>query len=781
MHDLSSKIMSDIILHMKYAKFIPEKQRRENWNEVVTRNKKMHIDKYPHLIDEIENAYKLVYEKKVLPSMRSLQFGGKPIELNPARGYNCSALHVDHPDAFPEIMFLLLSGAGVGFSCQRHHVEKLPMIKSPIVPANNRERKKRFLISDSIEGWADAIKVLMKSYFEGSREIEFDYRDIRPKGARLVTSGGKAPGPQPLKDCIHNIRKVLDRALAERGNHTKLKPIEVHDIVCFIADAVLSGGIRRSACISLFSFDDDEMLSCKFGDWWETNPQRARANNSVVLVRHKINFEDFMKIWKKVEASGSGEPGVFFTNDKDLLVNPCAEISLKTNQFCNLTTIPIVDIKDQADFNERCRAASFIGTLQAGYTDFHYLRDIWRETTEKDGLIGVSMTGVADKNFLKNIDLEQGALIVNDENKRVAKMIGINPASRTTTLKPEGCLDPKTQIRTTDGILSLEEIFKEQGVNIEDYVDITSGEFIPVKKDMYVLDKDNHEKLITQLYVNGISDTYNIEFEDGTTVSCTPWHRFLTENRGWVRADELTDTDEIVRLRKTGATIIKIKTISKGQRKLMVDIEVKDTHSYQLGNGVVTHNTSSLLVGTSSGVHAWYNDYYIRRIRVGKNEAIYTYLSIFNPSILEDDFLKPQAQAVISLPMKAPEGAILRTESALDTLERVKMIHSKWIRKGHRKGSNFNNVSCTINIKPHEWDAVGNWMWENREHYNAISVLPYDNGTYKQAPFEDCTKDQYEKMLQSIQNINLDDVWESDDNTDLQGEVACSGGQCEIK
>lgn len=523
----------------------------------------------------------------------------------------------------------VVHNTGVGFSCQRHHVEKLPMIKSPIVPANNRERKKRFLISDSIEGWADAIKVLMKSYFEGSREIEFDYRDIRPKGARLVTSGGKAPGPQPLKDCVHNIRKVLDRALAERGNHTKLKPIEVHDIVCFIADAVLSGGIRRSACISLFSFDDDEMLSCKFGDWWETNPQRARANNSVVLVRHKINFEDFMKIWKKVEASGSGEPGVFFTNDKDLLVNPCAEISLKTNQFCNLTTIPIVDIKDQADFNERCRAASFIGTLQAGYTDFHYLRDIWRETTEKDGLIGVSMTGVADKNFLKNIDLEQGALIVNDENKRVAKMIGINPASRTTTLKPEG--------------------------------------------------------------------------------------------------------------------------------------------------------TSSLLVGTSSGVHAWYNDYYIRRIRVGKNEAIYTYLSIFNPDILEDDFLKPQAQAVISLPMKAPEGAILRTESALDTLERVKMIHSKWIRKGHRKGSNFNNVSCTINIKPHEWDAVGNWMWENREHYNAISVLPYDNGTYKQAPFEDCTKDQYEKMLQSIQNINLDDVWESDDNTDLQGEVACSGGQCEIK
>ena len=306
--DLSQEILSKITVYMKYAKYIPELKRRETWEELVKRNMDMHIKKYPNLKDEIIINYQLVLEKKVLPSMRSLQFGGKPIEISPNRSFNCCFLPVDDINSFSEIMFLLLGGTGVGFSVQKHDIEKLPDIRKP-----NVNRKRRFLIGDSIEGWSDAIKVLIKSYFgEITSTPEFDYSDIRAKGARLITSGGKAPGPQPLKDCIHNIKKILDNKI----DGEKLSSIEVHDIVCHIADSVLAGGIRRAALISLFSADDDDMISCKTGTWWEINPQRGRANNSAVLLRHKITKEFFDELWNRIKLSGSGEPGIYFTNDK---------------------------------------------------------------------------------------------------------------------------------------------------------------------------------------------------------------------------------------------------------------------------------------------------------------------------------------------------------------------------------------------------------------------------------------------------------------------------------
>ena len=384
--DASQKILSDLTVYMKYAKYIPELERRETWEELVTRNMNMHIKKYPHIASEIVEVYQYVFDKKVLPSMRSMQFGGKPIEISPNRIYNCAYLPIDHLDAFSEAMFLLLGGTGVGYSVQKHHVEKLPEIRKP-----NPNRTRRFLVGDSIEGWADAIKVLMKSYFgEHLSTPEFDFSDVRPKGAQLVTSGGKAPGPQPLKDCLHKLKGMLDA----KEDGEKMTPIEVHDMVCHIADAVLAGGIRRAALISLFSADDNEMIACKSGAWWENNPQRGRANNSAALVRHKITKEFFMDLWKRVEASGAGEPGIYFTNDKDWGTNPCCEIALRPNQFCNLCEVNVSDIESQEDLNNRVKAAAFIGTLQAGYTDFHYLRDVWKRTTEKEALIGVSMTGI---------------------------------------------------------------------------------------------------------------------------------------------------------------------------------------------------------------------------------------------------------------------------------------------------------------------------------------------------------------------------------------------------
>ena len=340
--NITQEILSDIVVYNKYAKYIPKKQRRETWKELVTRNKKMHKSKFPNLKDEIEEIYKLVYDKKVLPSMRSLQFAGKPIDINNSRIFNCSFLPIDHWRSFSEVMFLLLSGCGVGYSVQRHHVENLPEIRIP-------KKTRRFLVGDSIEGWADSVKLLMKSYFgiTTARPI-FDFRDIRPKGAELITVGGKAPGPEPLKECLFQIQKVLDRK--EDGD--QLSPIESHDIICHIADAVLSGGIRRAALISLFSAHDDEMISCKAGNWWELNPQRGRANNSAVLMRHKITKEFFTDLWKRVELSGAGEPGIYFSNDKDWGTNPCCEIALRPFQFCNLCEVNVSNIESQEDFNE---------------------------------------------------------------------------------------------------------------------------------------------------------------------------------------------------------------------------------------------------------------------------------------------------------------------------------------------------------------------------------------------------------------------------------------------
>ena len=617
--DASQKILSDLTVYMKYAKFLPDVNRRETWEELVTRNMNMHIKKFPQLAGEIVEVYKYVYDKKVLPSMRSMQFGGKPIEISPNRIYNCAYLPIDHLDAFAESMFLLLGGTGVGYSVQKHHVEKLPEIRKP-----NTNRTRRFLVGDSIEGWADAIKVLMKSYFgENLSTPDFDFSDIRPKGAQLVTSGGKAPGPQPLKDCLHKLKGMLDA----KEDGQKLSSIEVHDMVCHIADAVLAGGIRRAALISLFSADDQEMISCKSGTWWEKNPQRGRANNSAALVRHKITKEFFLDLWKRVEASGAGEPGIYFTNDKDWGTNPCCEIALRPNQFCNLCEVNVSDIESQEDLNNRVKAAAVIGTLQAGYTDFHYLRDIWKRTTEKDALIGVSMTGIGSGVVL-GYNMKEAAKLVKEENVRVAGLIGINKSARTTTVKPAG--------------------------------------------------------------------------------------------------------------------------------------------------------TTSLTLGTSSGIHAWHNDYYIRRVRVGKNEAIYSYLAINHPELLEDEYFNPTSQSVISVPQKAPDGAITRYESTLDLLERVKLISKDWVKTGHVKGQNTHNVSCTVSVKDNEWRIVGEWMWANKDYYNGLSVLPFNGGTYKQTPFEDCTKEVYEQMMSTLHNVDLSKVVEIQDNTNFSDSQACGGGNCEI-
>lgn len=325
MTQTATELLSEITSWSKYSKFLPALGRRETWFETVQRNAEMHTKKYPHLSAEIYDVYvKYVLTKKVLPSMRSLQFAGRPIDVAPNRIFNCAYAPADHPKIFSEVMFLLLGGTGMGFSVQKHHIEQLPEIH-----INTNDRPQRFLIDDSIQGWANAVDRLCSTYFYGKPKAVFDYRDIRPKGALLITTGGKAPGPDPLKACLETLEHKF-----ESVNGRKLTTLEVHDILCIIADAVLAGGIRRAAMISLFDRDDEAMLTCKSGAWWEVAPYRARANNSAVLPRGQVTEDEFKSIWKKVEDSGAGEPGVYWTNNIDWGTNPCCEIGLRPYQFC---------------------------------------------------------------------------------------------------------------------------------------------------------------------------------------------------------------------------------------------------------------------------------------------------------------------------------------------------------------------------------------------------------------------------------------------------------------
>jgi len=613
----NNQILSDIVIFNKYAKFIHSQNRRETWDEICDRYETMMRERYPTLAASITHNMRYVRDKKVLMSMRAAQFAGPAIVKNESRIYNCAYLPIDDHRAFSEVMFLLLGGTGVGFSVQYHHIEQLPEIRRPL-------KQQKYLIGDSIEGWADSVRHLMASYF-GMRKTKplFDFSDIRVKGSRLVTAGGKAPGPEPLKRCLFNIELILER----KGEGEKLSTLETHDIVCHIADAVLAGGIRRAALISLFSADDDAMLAAKGGAWWEKNPQRGRANNSAVILRHRVTKKFFEGIWSKIKSSGSGEPGIYFSNDRDWGCNPCCEIALRPFQFCNLTEINAGNITGQEDLNQRAEVAAFFGTLQAGFTNFHYLRPIWQSTSEKEALIGVGMTGICNGAVL-NCNLSEAAAVAKHTNTDTAALIGINKASRLTTVKPSG--------------------------------------------------------------------------------------------------------------------------------------------------------TTSCVVGTSSGIHAWHSKFYIRRMQCTKDEALYKYLHLHHPELVCDYEAIPHT-AVIEIPQAAPSDAIIRdAETATDLLDRVCKFNNEWVKAGHGEGSNANNVSATVSIKDDEWEEVKDWMWKHKSDFNGLSVLPYDGGTYRQPPFEPIDEETFKKMYAKLKDVELVNVIESDDNTNLSGEAACSAGGCEI-
>jgi ribonucleoside-triphosphate reductase (thioredoxin) len=450
----------------KYARWLEDKQRRETWKEAVERVKNMMHTMYAdkNISDDINWAYDMMYKKKVLGSQRGLQFGGEPIMKRHSKIYNCTSSYCDRLRFFQECFWLLLCGSGTGFSVQQHHVSKLPPLS---LKPKSKDKGVKYVIEDSIEGWADALGVLLSSYFTKPAEpkfkqyqdeyVIFDYSEIRPQGATLSSGVGKAPGFEPLQKGLEKIRVLLDRCV--KNNQKKLRPVDAYDIVMHSSDAVLSGGVRRSASLALFSAEDEEMAKAKTGNWFIDNPQRARSNNSALLLKDDTSFEQFASLMESVKEFG--EPGFIWSDSTEMTFNPCVEVGMwpvdETTgesgwQGCNLSTINCSSIEDENDFYDRCKAAAIIGTLQAGFTKLDYLGDTSCRIFERESLLGVSLTGIMEKHdlVLSEKVLRQGAKIAVDTNKEMAKKIGINQAARVTCLKPEGT--SSSMLGTSSGI-----------------------------------------------------------------------------------------------------------------------------------------------------------------------------------------------------------------------------------------------------------------------------------------------------------------------------------------
>ena len=611
-------LLADIAILRTYSA-MKSNGKKETWQEVVGRYRECLIDHTPSFLhDDVAQACKLVESKIVLPSMRFLQFAGEGIKRENVRGYNCSFTPVDNVRAFSEIFYILMCGTGAGYSVQRHHIGQLPKVEAG-------SAEELFVVPDSKEGWSDSITKLVQN-----PDVRFDYSAIRKAGTALST-GGTASGPESLVRAHGNVRSILRRATGR-----KLTSLEVHDIVCHIADVVVVGGVRRAALISLFDRDDQAMLTCKSGQWWEENAQRARANNSAVLPHGQVHYDEFSDILDRTYDSFSGEPGIFWTSDPEnnMGTNPCCEIALNPKQFCNLTTINFSRIGNVYEFLKAVSAATRLGTIQASFTNFGYLSEGWKKQTEEEALLGVSLTGLAAngalmQSFLSNGVFRQGAELARDLNHYVAEDLGIKPAARVTTIKPEG--------------------------------------------------------------------------------------------------------------------------------------------------------TTSTCLDTTSGIHAAHAPYYVRRIRIDKGQELGQYLRAQLPeTFVEDDKFNPQ-NLVVSVPFAMPTAVTRQDETATAFLQNVFAMRRQWIEPGHVVGWNKHNVSCTVSYREGERDLLKKVMWANREHYNGISLLPYDGGTYVQAPFEEVSEATYQHMKERLPEIDLYDVQYAEGNKDERVQVlACSGGQCEL-
>jgi len=625
---------STYIAKSRYSRFINTENRREHWNETVDRYFNFlfnHLDKNYKWSPNNDLRLELISAVKnleVMPSMRAIMTAGKALDRDNTAGYNCSYLPIDDPKAFDEAMYILLCGTGVGFSVEHKYVNKLPE-----VPDQLFDSETVISVADSKEGWAKALRQVIALLYSGE-VARYDLSKIRPAGARLKTFGGRASGPGPLdelfKFTIAKFRGAVGR---------KLTSIECHDLLCKIGEVVVVGGVRRSAMISLSDLEDDRMRSCKSGNWWEHNGQRALANNSAAY-ESKPDIGQFLAEWTSLYNSHSGERGLFSREasvnqakkngrrnpDFEFGTNPCSEIILRPYQFCNLTEVVVRAEDTPETLAGKVRVATILGTFQSTLTHFPYLRKIWQKNTEEERLLGVSLTGILDNKWMGEVSdstaktLEYLRKVAVDTNSDIATRLGIPVSAAITCVKPSG--------------------------------------------------------------------------------------------------------------------------------------------------------TVSQLVDSASGIHTRHSQYYVRRVRGDKKDPLTGFL--VNAGIpAEDCVMRPESTTVFSFPQKAPEGATLRDHmSAIDHLDVWLMYQRHWCE---------HKPSVTISVKEDEWMDVGAWVWRNFDEISGVSFLPYDGGTYRQAPYEECTKEQYEAMLEKMpKTIDWDSLVEYDDNVEGVQTLACTGSSCEI-
>ena len=729
----TKKLLSDAKFFEGYARYKEQEGRYETWPEATDRVMKMHTSYYADrmsvklmsLIDEAGEAYK---NKLVLGAQRALQFGGDQLLKHQMRMYNCTSSYADRPVFFGEVFYILLCGAGAGFSVQKHHISKLPKVLPRI------KAPKAHVVEDSIEGWATALDVLMSSFFEGGgkypeyagRKVAFDLSQIRAKGAK-ISGGFKAPGPEPLRRSLDRIEYIITGlVIQEKAAH--LRPIHVYDIVMHAADAVLAGGVRRSATICLFSPEDEEMAMAKTGNWWTEQPQRGRSNNSAVMVRDEMTREGFDKLMSSIKQFG--EPGFFFVDHKDMTTNPCVEIGMWPQvdgesgwQGCNLTEINGGACTTEETFYKACRASAIIGTLQAGYTNFKFLAPASKKIFEKEALLGCSITGWMNSPELLFDPrvLEKGAEIIKQVNREVAALIGINPAARTTCVKPSG--NASVLLMTASGIH-------------------------PEHSPMYIrnvqLNKDTEvAKVIKRINPNMIEESAWSAGKTDYVVSFP-----VISKPGSIYKDDIMGADHLE----------KIKLAQESWVNAGTNIDL-------CSHPAIRHNVSNTITVTD-----WkpVEDY------VYENRAYFAGISFLGMSGDKDYFQAPNTEVLNAQQITEKYGAGAIMASGL-IVEGLKAFDNLWIACNTAAG-----YGEDLSADNHQITLKKDWVRRFRKF-----AENYFAGDMKKTEY--CFKDVYllhkwEKIQQTITDIKWEDELTEIKYIDVDtiGSAACVGGGCEL-
>ena len=621
------QLFQDYVHQSKYARYLEDDKRRETWGETVSRYTDYWLDKGLLTDADIDEVHDSILKKEVMPSMRAMMTSGKALDRDHVAGYNCAYMPIDNPRAFDEALYILCCGTGVGFSVEHKYVDLLPVVAEEFYDTDSI-----ITVADSKIGWAKAYREMIAMLYSG-QVPKWDVSKVRKKGERLKTFGGRASGPEPLESLFNFTINIFKNA-----KKRKLTSLECHDLMCKVGDIVVVGGVRRSAMISLSDLEDSGMRTAKFGFWWEENNQRHLANNSATY-ECKPSMSQFIDEWRALHNSRSGERGIFNREAAKRLsperrdtnhefgTNPCSEIILRKNQFCNLSEVIVREDDTLKSLKEKVKVASILGTLQSTLSDFRYLRKIWKTNTEEERLLGVSLTGICDH-----------AVLGNHQNKVLPKWL-------------------------------------------EEMRDVA-----------------------------------------------------ITTNKIWAEKLGIPESTAITCVKPSG--------------------------------------TVSSLCDTASGIHTRFDNYYIRTVRQDNKDPLTSFM-IDKGVPYEPCVRKPDSTTVFSFPMEAPKDCKTRNDcSAIDDLERWLIYQKHWCE---------HKPSVTINVREDEWMEVGAWVYANFDHMSGVSFLPYDGGTYKQAPYQTINKNKYKKLLKDFPKIiNWKDLEEEEDNTTSSQELACTGGSCDV-